>query len=86
MKKKIILIYLLLFITSIAFSRFDCDIEGAGNIASTTVSFDDEDCKTADFDYVQTHVDGTIEEGTNTAADGPYGELDFSTWDCCQPA
>ncbi|MDF1695811.1 MAG: hypothetical protein P1U56_08275 [Saprospiraceae bacterium] len=86
MKKKILLIYLLLGMTSIAFSRIDCEIEGKGDVASIEVSFDDEDCKTKDFEYTHTYHDGTVVTGISTEDDAPFGEVDFGAFDCCEHA
>ncbi len=73
-------------VASIGYSKIDCEIQGHGNVATISVSFDDEDCLTADFEYTHTFNDGTSDTGTNTEANGPWSEIDFSTWDCCEPA
>lgn len=85
MKKKIILTYLFLGITSLAYSTIDCDIEGHGDVATISVSFDDEDCKTKEFTYTHTYHDGTAVSGVSTENDAPWGEMDFGAFDCCEP-
>ena len=72
MMKRIIFTSLFLCISIFGFSKIDCEFDGRGDVATIQVSFDDEDCVTADFEYTHTFHDGTIDTGTNTAEDGPY--------------